>query len=377
MTEIRVAHVIGGLRVGGAEKQFVSLMNSLRAERKLAIYVSDASPQTSLEDQLDPSVRQIRVRVRKRFFARDVMRLAAVLREERINVVHTHMFWANLYGVVAARMAGIRAVFTAEHGENRWKNGFHRMLERRVISPLCIRRFCVSPKILERRRTLDRVPADKLVLLPNGTDIPREGKSWPEKRSDFLVGSIGRFVSQKDFGNLVDAICLLRERGRPVRAVILGDGPEMPAMRDRVSAHGLDEVVRLPGMDTDVSRWYRQFDIYACSSIEEGLPVTIIEAMSYGLPVVSTDVGAIGQVVRDGVDGRIVPPANAEALAAALQGLIDTPDRLPEYGQNARQRARAEYSIDAVARTLENAYRDGLRAGSDAATVGKQSGRVG
>jgi glycosyltransferase involved in cell wall biosynthesis len=377
MNSLRVAQVVGGLRVGGAEKQFVSLMNALSAERKLAVYVSQAAPEPNLERQLDPAVRQVRVPVRKRTFARDVLRLAAVLRDEQINVVHTHMFWANLCGVVAARLARIPVVFTSEHGENRWKNRVHRLLERYVISPLSVRRFCVSPRILERRRDLDGVPAAKLALLPNGTEIPREAKCWPDNPDEYLIGSVGRFVKQKDFGCLVDVIAALRHRGVPVRGVILGDGPEMPAIREHVDAEDLDEVISLPGMDTGVSRWYRQFDIYACSSVEEGLPVTIIEAMSYGLPVVSTDVGAIGQVVRNGIDGRIVPPGNPDAMVDALQAMIESPGQLAEIGRHAREHARAEFSIEAVAATLERAYLEALAERDHAAAVEKPSSRAG
>lgn len=377
MNGIRVAHVVGGLRVGGAEKQFVSLMNALDADRKVAIFVSGPVPQPNLEGELDPSVKQVRVTVRKRTALADVPRLARILRDEGINVVHTHMFWANLYGVIAARLAGIRVVFTSEHGENRWKTGVHRFLERYVISPLSLCRFCVSPAILERRRDLDGVPAAKLRLLPNGTEIPEHPRSASSSAPEICIGAVGRFVKQKDFGLLIDVIGRLKDRGRAVRGVIVGDGPEMPLIKRRVAELGLTEIVTLPGMDTCVSRWYRQFDIYACSSNEEGLPVTIIEAMSYGLPVVSTDVGAIREVVRDGVDGRIVAPGQAEALTDALEELIDRPEQLATFGQNARERAKAQFSIEAVAGTLERTYLEKLATVSCGAAVEKPSGRAG
>ena len=356
MSQLRVAHVIGTLRVGGAERQFVNLMNTMSAERKLAVFISRPATGPNLYSQLDPSIRQVRSLVRKRSMFRDILALRGLLREERINVVHTHMYWANLYGVVAARLAGIKVIVTSEHGENRWKKSVHRFLERHVISAWSTVRYCVSPRILSRRRDLDGVPEEKLRLLPNGTQMPGPLNDNLFGSRDVCIGSVGRIVTQKNFGMLVDVIDRLRQRGRPVKAVIVGDGPEMPSLRDAIEKKGLGDVVSLPGMDTDVSRWYRSFDIYACTSIEEGLPVTIIEAMSYGLPVISTDVGAIAEVVRDQIDGRVVPAGNPAEFAQALEGMLDDTGWAASLGRNGRRRAESSYSIEAVARTLENAY---------------------
>jgi len=349
-------------------------MNESSADHKLAVFVSPRPPGPSLDAELQPTIRQVRQLVSKKTFIRDILKLRDLFRQEQINVVHTHMFWANFYGVIAARLAGVQVICTSEHGENRWKNSLHRSLERYVISPFCTVRFCVSPRILERRRDIDGVPADKLQLLPNGTLMPVLNDASSFGSDEFCIGSVRRFVTQKNFELLIDVIDTLRNRGRSVRAAIVGDGPEMPAIKASIERRGLSDLVLLPGMDTTVSRWYREFDVYACTSVEEGLPVTIIEAMSYGLPVVSTDVGAISGVARDGVEGRIVASGQLNEFVLAVEELLDNPEQAAELGRRGRRRAEAVYSIEAVTKTLETVYHDNLTKANTVANVEKSIG---
>ena len=371
---LRIAHVIGALRVGGAEKQFVNLMNESSAERKLAVFVSPRPPGPGLDGELQSTIRQVRQLVSKKTFVREVLKLRDLFRQEQIYVVHSHMFWANIFGVIAARLSGVQVICTSEHGENRWKNSMHRLLERYVISPCCTVRFCVSPRILERRRDIDGVPADKLQLLPNGTLMPALKKVDSFDADEICIGSVGRFVTQKNFELLIDVIDSLRHRGRSVRAAIVGDGPEMPAIKASIERRGLGDVIVLPGMDTNVSRWYREFDIYACTSVEEGLPVTIIEAMSYGLPIVSTDVGAISEVARDDIEGRIVAAGRLEEFVQAVEELLDNPEQAAELGRRGRRRAETVYSIEAVTKALETIYYDNLTTANTGANVKKSIG---
>jgi glycosyltransferase involved in cell wall biosynthesis len=177
-----------------------------------------------------------------------------------------------------------------------------------------------------------------------------------------LIGTVGRFVRQKNYPLLLEAIDVLRRRGRAVRACLLGDGPEMEALRERIAALDLEPMVELPGMDTDTDRWYRRFDCYVSSSDEEGQPVAVLEAMSYGLPVVATDVGAISATLADGRDGLIVPRGDAEALANGLCRYLDEPEFAARCGAAARRRVIEEFSIDAIAQKYLTGYEQALGA---------------
>jgi len=355
--DLRVAHIIGHLSVGGAEKYFVSLLNNLSFRNRWAVFTAAKRDGPHLYDQLDPAINRKVAPIRKRTAIFDIFSLARFLRQEGVDVVHAHMFWSNLYGCVAARIAGVPVVVTTEHGENKWKKARHRWLERNVISRCTGRRFCVSGSILERRQHVDGVPSDLLEVTSNGTEIP-ENPATLAKHESPLIGTVGRIVPQKDHPLFVATIAELRRRGRNVRACIVGGGPGEKEVKDCLLEAKLNEVVRMPGMSDDVDAWYRQFDIYLVSSSEEGQPVSLLEAMSYGLPIVATDVGAIAQTVRHGEEGLIAPPGDANALADAICRYLDDPEFAVKCGERARLRAISEYSIAAIAARYEQVYMD-------------------
>ena len=145
-----IAQVISNLSIGGADRLFVNLCNALQGDRVVVVLLGDADIQPSLEAGLRDDIEVRRLRMRKRAWYRDVKALAGLLEETGCDVVHTHMFWPNLYGALAARRAGIPLV-TSEHGRNEWKNGWHRWLEVKVISRVARLRLCVSQDILDRR----------------------------------------------------------------------------------------------------------------------------------------------------------------------------------------------------------------------------------
>jgi L-malate glycosyltransferase len=353
--DLRVAHIISGLGIGGAERHLVNLLNTMSCEYRVAVFLGGKPAGPSFHGDLDPSVEQHFLGARRRNFPLAVFKLAAFLKSRRINVAHSHMFGANLYGCLAAKIAGVPVVVTTEHGENPWKRPVHRWLERRVVSPIADERFCVSPQILALRRDKDGIPAAKLSLTVNGTLVP----ALPEHKEPNpvpVIGAVGRFIPAKHYPGLLQAVAELRRRGRELELCLVGDGPEMASIRSMIQQLGLSAVVRLPGLVTDIGRWYRRFDIYASSSIREGQPLALLEAMAYGLPVVATDVGASAETVRHGVGGLIVPPGDAAALADSLDALLDDGELRRTLGANARARVESTYSVQAVASAYLDSY---------------------
>ena len=354
---LRVVHVIPGLEVGGAEKHLVNLMNSMSCEFRAVVLVGPQSAGPSFEAQLDPGIELHRCRVRRRSLPLGIWRLAKILRRLRCQVVHCHMYEANLFASIAARIAGVPLVVTTEHGENPWKNAYHHWIERTVISRLVDVRFSVSQRILELRRDESGVPEAKLRLVFNGTPLPR----LTEKactNEPLVLGAVGRFIPEKDYARLLEAVAELRRRGLQCRACIVGDGPEMGRLRDLLKDLKLADWVELPGMVTDVDRWYRSFDIYVSASFLEGQPVAMLEAMAYGLPIVATDVGASAETLGHGESGLVVPPCDTAALADGIGTLLGHRELRKRLGRNARTRVESHYSIDAVADSHLRCYRE-------------------
>jgi glycosyltransferase involved in cell wall biosynthesis len=207
------------------------------------------------------------------------------------------------------------------------------------------------------RRDIDRVPPEKLVYIPNGTVVP--ALIQRPAAGPIVIGTVGRLVEAKDYLTLMRAVHTMRAAGRIVTLYILGDGPERPILERAREELGLQSIVMLPGFQSDISAWMARFHLFVLSSIQEGQPMALLEAMAHGLPIVATRVGGIPDTIVDGVEGILVESKNAQELAAAIQQLLDDPDRGRMLGNNARKRVIQEYSIQAVCQRYIEIYRMG------------------
>ncbi|MBF0427911.1 MAG: glycosyltransferase, partial [Magnetococcales bacterium] len=175
----------------------------------------------------------------------------------------------------------------------------------------------------------------------------------------FIIGTVGRMWPIKDHDNLVQAFALLRQLApaRILRLVIVGDGPERGAVEKRIVELNLTEQVQITGWRTDIAEILSKFDLFVLSSKAEGTPLTILEAMAYGLPVVSTQVGGIADLVVTGKTGELVPPNNPQALAKAMAIYLNG-DLATRHGEAGRERVAHHFSIDRMIEAYRNLFEE-------------------
>jgi len=307
--------------------------------------------------------------------ARSLDDLSRLFSRERFDVVHTHSAKAGFLGRLAARIAGVPRVFHTPHvWPFQWAGGAARTLYwrlERLAAGWCDRLVCVGPGQREFGLA-SRVAGsndNKLVVIPNGIDpgpidaaADRKGvrAEMGIMPGDLAVGMVARLAPQKGVGKFLEAAALVaRERG-DVRFLLVGSGPLERRVRARARELGLGPArLALLGHREDVPRLCSGFDVFALSSLYEGLPYVLLEAMAARLPIVATRVPGIDDVIKDGVTGRLAPPGDSGEIARALLGLLSDFDARYDLGQAARRRVveafPLECFIDAHARLYEGA----------------------
>lgn len=310
------------------------------------------------------------------------LRLWKRLRALHPDVVHTYNVGA-IDVAIWARLAGVRRVVHAEHGRDvsdpNGNNSKYRWL-RRTLAP-SISRFVPVSEDLDRWLCQDiGIAADKVELIRNGVDTtryrPREADEQEAGQREFapedatLIGSVGRLDAVKAFDTLIAAVAELNQIAPACNPhlVIVGDGPERAALDARIDALGVADRVTLAGLRHDIDEILPNLDIYACSSIAEGISLTLLEAMASGLPIVATRVGGNPELVVDGQTGRLVPAGNSQTMAAALRGLAESPEELTKMGHAARERVCERFSLETMNAGYTDLYARLL--GSKASTVG-------
>ena len=300
-----------------------------------------------------------------------VARLYRILRKARPAVVHTHSAKAGFLGRVAARMAHVPLIvhtlhtFPFEMEVGRVRQELYLNLER-FAARLADRVVCVTPA--QKRVALDRALAspEKLLVVPNGvdadlfgccatdmTDLRWELGAGPESQ---LVGCIARFAAQKGQRYLVLAAARVLREFPSARFVFVGDGAMRADVERLAQATGVRGSIRFCGSRADVGGLYHALDVVVLPSLWEGLPYTLLEAMSAGRPVLATAVGGMPDAIEDGRTGLLVPPGDADALAARLLQLLRDRTLCARLGVGAQGVVRQRYGIQRMIETIESVY---------------------
>lgn len=365
---MRVVHVASGDLWAGAEAQVFTLLSFLARQpgleveavvlhdRELAARLRQAGILTAVLDQTRLDTLQI------------LGRLVARLRARRPDVLHAHRYKETIVGTLAAAAAGVPAVVSTVHGlvgtegyrgMAALKMRLNDWMERRVIDLRHATVVAVSQDMARRLASRVRVPP---TIIPNGIEfpVPSGGRppSWPsDAPAGPVLGTACRLVPVKGLDRLLDAFARVVEEAPDARLLVLGDGPLRAGLEGRAAALGLSRRVWFAGHQPEVARWLAGVDLFVLPSLAEGLPMALLEAMALGRPVVASRVGGIPEVVRDGVEGRLVPPGDVEALAQACLAFLNDPPALGSAGARARRRVAEAYTIDATGPRYIDLYR--------------------
>jgi glycosyltransferase involved in cell wall biosynthesis len=290
-------------------------------------------------------------------------RFAALVREQRVDVLHSHKFGPNTYAAFFGRLLRIPVVVCHEHTWSYAGDRRRQWLDRELIGRSADAFVAVSQRDADRMVSVERVRSDVIVTIPNGVPLRPPGDGTQFRRELGIdpdapvVGALGHLRPQKAYGVLVRAAAVLRDRHPGLRVVIVGqhDDPSVPAL---VSELGLEETVLMPGLRTDVADVLASFDIAVNSSDFEGMPLSVLELMNAGCPIVATRVGGVPEMLEDGRAGTLVEPGDPAALAEAIDGLLGDPPRAAALAARARERCRENFDIDTMVPRFERLYED-------------------
>jgi glycosyltransferase involved in cell wall biosynthesis len=290
-----------------------------------------------------------------------LVELVRLCRHVRPDVVHANSSKMGVLGRLAAWLAGVPVRILTVHG---WSFAAYDGLAgrsflwiERLMRPLTTAVVCVAEATREQGLAARTCDARRTVVIPNAVDV-RSFRPASGQGGTAQIVSVGRFAYPKDFTTLLEALALVRA---PCHAVLAGDGPALPAVAAAVRREGLSQRVELLGARADVPDLLAGADVFVLSSRSEGFPVSVLEAMAAGLPVVATDVGGVGEAVEDGETGILVPAADPEALARSLERLVLDADLRRRLGAAGRARTLRLFDVSRYRAAYLELYRRELR----------------
>jgi len=298
-------------------------------------------------------------------------KLRQYLGARNADILHVHNpFDYYLYGVIAARVAGGTAIVHTLHATvmfdwavrkaagARWLKGERTKVQFWIAAMLTDRLVSVCSESEEILRGMFFLPGKKLCVVENGINLtPFAGIPARNPRDEIVFGAVGRMSFEKNHRGLIEAFALAHRNHGNIRLRLLGSGHLESTLRQLVHDHGLADVVEFCGFSHDVAGFLGTLDVFVLPSISEALPLSLLEAIASGLPVVATAVGGVPGVVQRTDSGWVCAPQNSDALLAAMETAIAFQDRR-ERGERARHLVAEYYSAERMARDYELIYRE-------------------
>lgn len=373
-TRPTVCHVIHALGVGGAEVLVDHLVRRLSERFRGIVAVLDDVGEIGERLQRDGFVVEHLYRAPgiDRGCARRLHQFAT---REGASLFHAHQYTPFFQAMLSRGLTGSRPIVFTEHGRH-----FPDLPSRKrsIVNRLMLRRHDrlvgVGGNVRQALIENEGLPSGRVEVVYNGVDLEAMNRPSETARQrlrnefglesdDFVCVQVARLHPLKDHGTALAAIDEARRTLPNIRLLIVGEGDERSAIESEITRHGLQQHVTLTGNRTDVSDLLAASDVFLMSSISEGIPLTIIEAMAAARPVVSTAVGGIPEMVDDGKTGLLAPAGDAKTLARQLQRLHQQPSLRRQIVEAAAESARRRFSLTGMLNQYERMYREVLHVG--------------
>lgn len=364
MYPVKIIRVITWLTHGGIEKKIVDVLSRLNRKKFTPIVCCLRKKKGVYEDELyKKRIKVYKLDFKSRLDHPEMFKLANLLKRERVKILHSHMYRANIPSIIAGRCAHVPVIVPQIHNIESWK-GKRQFLLERLLYPLSTKILTVSDAVKKFESERTGLPLNKFLTLYNGVDLEEFRYSDIEKeklRKELavsgkkIVGMVARLYPQKGHIYLLRAAKRIIHQIPEVSFLIVGDGPLRTYLEKTVAEFGLGNHVIFTGSVRNPRPFYSLMDISVLSSKIEGFSNVILESMASGIPVVATRVGGNPEAIVDNQNGFLVPYGEVEPLAQKITILLRDEQLVKRMGQKAREMASL-FSLEKMVEKTEELY---------------------
>lgn len=383
MRPIKVLHIFSGDLWAGAEVMTFNLLSELSQNPHIHV-IALALNRGALTDKLNKiGITAHIVPEHQHTFPGIIVKAYQLLKNENIDVIHAHRYKENIIGFILAKLLNIKKIVTTSHGlpessdkkkywisPGSWLSAFNFWLLRRYFNHT----VAVSGEMKEVFIEQHKFKPENVSVIYNGIPIPARYASSSESTNSVLhIGTVARMVDVKNLALFLQVAAIIHQKHEDVCFSILGDGPLKASLQNEIKHLELAHCVRLLAPCADPTPFYGSLDIYMNTSIHEGIPLSILEAMSHSIPVIAPRVGGIPEIINDGSKGVLVADYTAEAFAAACEELLNRKDYRFSLGKHGRAQVLSTFNVAAMASSYLDLYRTISHEGTPSLTTSVES----
>lgn len=347
---LKICHIISGDLFAGAESVVLQLLQNLQSESQVDLFVILFN-----NGVLAGKIRESKLKYRivseeKLSFKKMVTICRMYLKEFQPDVVHSHNYKENLISVLSTRNMGVKRI-TTQHGLaeeygglKNFKNHVVLKLNLFVLKHYFNNVILVSSELKNIFLSRFKLPVEKLYVIHNGIKINKRRKK-KNTNKEFIFGSAGRFVPIKNYSLYLQIANNLKETPTSVLFELIGEGPQEPILKEEMKRFELDSIFKILPFSDDLNEFYGHLNVYINTSNHEGIPLSVLEAMSNGLPVIAPRVGGLPEIIDHGIDGYLVDNSDPEEYGKYCLLFIGDSSLLEKMSQKARQKIKNKFSL--------------------------------
>ncbi|MDD5687985.1 MAG: glycosyltransferase [Elusimicrobia bacterium] len=347
MSKTKIFHLITSLNIGGTEKYLLTVLKNLKDKYDFSVgYLKERG---LVADEIE----ELGIPVNKY----NIFSLLKYLKENKVQIIHTYLYRANVLGRMIGKAAGVPVVISSQQSIDSWKKYYHVWLDK-IASYFCdliITNSLTAKNVLIER---EKIPAKKIIVIYNGVFKPQNIKH--KITNEFIVGCVTRLHREKGVYLIPDIAKIIIEKNKNIRFFIFGDGPEKQNLELGIKNLKLEDSVKFYGWQNDLEKIYTSFDLLLLPSEEESFPQAALDAMAFGIPVVASDVGGVFELVEDNKTGVLIKTRTVVLFADAILTIYEDKPLFKSFSENAKIKSM-EYSLDKMINVVDNVYKSYIK----------------
>ncbi len=335
------------MNIGGTEKFLLTVLRNLNNKYDFSVgYLKDSGQSAEEIEKLGISV------IKFNFFS-----LVKYLKKNKPQIIHTHLYRANILGRIAGKIARTPRVLSSQRSIDGWKKFYHIWLDK-ITSNYCDLIIANSKTAKNILVTREKIYPEKIAVIYNGVPLPSTAYHLPS--TIFTVAYIGRLHKEKGVYLIPEIAKLVCEKNDKIKFLIYGDGPEKNNLKLQIANYNLQNKVEFLGWQTNSNEIYSSIDVLLLPSEEESFPQAALESMSYGIPVIASDVGGVSELVEDKKTGFLIKSKSPESFADAILSICQDNYCYHHFSENSKIKA-SEFSVDKMINSINNIYESFLK----------------
>lgn len=359
---MKVLHVTTHFNVGGISNYILTLSKALKSKGAVVVVASGGGDLKAELDRYGVPHRELDIKTKFEFAPkvfRSALRIARIARDEDIDIIHAHTRVSQVASLLASRLSGIPMVTTC--------HGYFKKRLRGIIDTWGVKVIAISDAVRAHLTDDLHVRSDRIALIYSGVDISifspglqpggaGEARSELGLREGPVIGTIGRLSPVKGQRYLVEAMRDITAKVPGVQAIFLGSGDEEAPLKRLAGGMMESGAVRFYASCPDTRKFLAAMDVFVFPSVKEGLGIALLEALASGKACVASSVGGIGNVIKDGHDGILVPPCDPKAISSAVLTLLGDDKARSRIGANGRAMVSERFTLDSMAENVMKMY---------------------